>query len=181
VANLDSERSQEALACRAFFDLALENTLRDFNWPFATKIAALNLVEEDPNDEWGFSYRYPPDCLKVRRILSGTRTDTVDTREKYRITRDDAGLLILADKEDAEIEYTMRTTDPERYPSDFVMALSFRLAVYIAPRVTGGDPFKLKESCYQSYNMEIGKAYSSALNEEQPDIDPESEFITGRE
>src|SRR5665648_440114 len=78
IANLETERSAEAIACRRFFDSARDAVLRDFSWPFATKIKALSLIEEDPNSEWAYSYRYPTDCLNFRRILSGTRTDTRD-------------------------------------------------------------------------------------------------------
>jgi hypothetical protein len=55
------------------------------------------------------------------------------------------------------------------------------LAGYIAPRVTGGDPFKLGERAVRFYDYEISKAESAAINEEQPDQTPESTFITARE
>lgn len=180
IANLETENSQEAAACRRFFAQARDNTLRDYPWPFATKIEALALVEEEPNDEWGYSYRVPSDFVRLRRILSGERNDTRQTRVSYRIVRDTAGLLIYTDQENAEIEYTIRETDPTRYPSDFVMALSLRLAAYIAPRLTGGDPFKLGERALQLHEYEIRKAQSSATIEEQADDNPDSEFIRER-
>ena len=40
----------------------------------------------------------------LRRVLSGYRTDAADTLVPYRITRDDDGLLILCDTEDAHYE-----------------------------------------------------------------------------
>lgn len=181
IANLITERSAEAQACRRFYETARDITLRDFSWPFATKINALGLVEEDPNDEWGFSYRYPTDCLKLRRILSGIRNDTRQTRIPYRVTRDESGLLIYTDAEDAELEYTINESDVGRFPPDFVMALSFLLAGYVAPRLTGGDPFKLGNRALELYQFELSKARSSAANEEQPDDLPESEFIRTRE
>lgn len=180
IANLETERSQEASACRRFYETARDASLRDFAWAFATKISTLPLVEEDPNDEWAYSYRYPTDCLKIRRILSGDRNDTRDTRVPYKIIQDSSGLLILTDKEDAELEYTIRADDPQRYPADYIMALSFRLAAYIAPRVTGGDPFKLGERAMRMYMLEVGMAQGSDLNEEQPDVTPDSEFIRAR-
>lgn len=181
IANVETERSAEALACRRYYATARDVSLRDFPWPFATTIRALGLVEEDPNSEWGFSYRYPTDCVKLRRILSGVRNDTSQSRTPYKLARDSAGILIYSDMEDAEVEYTIRETIVGRYPPDFIMALSFRIAAYIAPSVTGGDPFKLGERALSLYTYELSKAEASGLNEEQPDQNPDSEFIRARD
>ncbi len=181
IANLDTERSAEAQACRRFYETAREITLRDFAWPFATKINELGLVEEDPNDEWAFSYRYPTDCLTVRRILSGIRNDNRQSRVPYRVTRDSSGLLIYTDMEDAELEYTIDETDVSRFPADFVMALSFLLATYTAPRLTGGDPFKLGPRAMELYQLELSKARATAANEEQAEELPDAEMIRVRE
>ena len=74
VANFTAEQSQEARIGRIYYDIALGQVLKDVPWPFATKIAALGLLEEEPNTEWGYSYRYPSDCAHFRRILSGSRS-----------------------------------------------------------------------------------------------------------
>jgi len=181
IANLTTEQSQEAAACRRFYDIAKDVVLRDFPWPFATKVDTLALIEEDPNVEWAFSYRYPTDCHLIRKVLSGTRNDTQDSVVPYKIAQDSSGLVLFCDVEDAEIEYTVHTEDPQFYTPDFTMALSFLLAHYIAPRLTGGDPFKLGIRAVQMYDFEIRKARSNAINEERMERVPESEFIRGRE
>lgn len=181
IAALDTEQSQEASACRRFYDTALDAVLRDFNWPFSTKIDVLALIEEDPNDEWAYSYRYPTDCLKIRRVLSGVRNDNRQSRVEYKIARDDAGQVVFCDIEDAEIEYSVREEDPEKYPSDFILAFSYRLAGYIAPRLTKGDPYKLGEKAMQMYDIELSKAFGNAVNEEQAPMDVEAEIIRARE
>lgn len=181
IANLDTERSAEALVMRRIFEMCKDAALRDFPWPFATKIAALVLVEEDPTDLYKFSYRYPTDCLMLRKIYSGVRNDTLATRVNYKIIQDSSGRLIYTDREDAEAEYTVRITDHERFTPDFVWAFSLRLAAYAAPRLTGGDAFKLGDKAFQMYQFEIGKSESTARNEEQAEENPDSEFITVRD
>lgn len=181
IANLDTENSKEAMACRRFFSDARDATLRDFNWPFARRFRTLTLVEEDPNDEWGYSYRYPTNCLAFRRILSGIRNDTRQSRIPYLLANDDDGELILTDKEDAQGEYTVKITDPARFSADFRIALSLRLAAYIAPWVAGGDPFKLGQRALTLYQFEISKAQATAGNEEQAEEPPESEYVRARE
>jgi hypothetical protein len=49
--------------------------LRDFDWSFARRYTTLGLVEEDPNTDWAYVYRYPSDCLSVRSIVGAMRTD----------------------------------------------------------------------------------------------------------
>lgn len=181
IANVETEQSQEASACRRYFDLARKSVLRDFAWPFATRFATLSLVEEDPTDEWDYSYRYPVDCVKLRRFVTGYRNENRQERQPYRVVGDDSGLLIFCDIESAEIEYTKNHEDVQMWPSDFSMALSFRLAAYIAPRLTSGDPFKLGEKCLTMYRLEMSAAQANAVNEEQVEELPQSEFIRARD
>lgn len=182
VADIDSEAdaSQEARTCRRFYDTCLKAVLRDFAWPFANKMVSLDLVEEDPTDEWAYSYQYPNDCVRVHRILSGVLPETRQSRVPYRIVSDTSTGLIYCNIEDAEAEYTYLHTNPTFYPADFELALSFRLAAYLAPRLTGGDPFKLGERCMQKYMLEIRQSTNNAANEEQPMELPDSEFTRER-
>lgn len=181
IANLETEKSEEARAGRRFYDVALKVVLRDFPWPFATRITALALVEEEPNTEWGYSYRYPSDCLYFRRILSGLRNDSRQSRAPYRVARDASGLLIFTDQQDAEAEYTILANAPQFYPPDFELALSYYLASLMAPHVTGGDHFKLGERALQLYSLHLSTAQSNAGNEEQAEEEPEAESIRARE
>lgn len=181
IQDFDADKSQEAAACRRFYDICLEETLRDLYWPFATKFAALAVVEEDPTSEWAFSYRYPSDCLYIRRFLSGSRNDSRQTRVPYKLGQDDEGTLIYTDVEDAEIEYVKNETDTSKYPIDFAMALSYKLAGLIAPRITAGDPFKLKDMATKMYIFHIQKAAANAMNEEQAEEDVEAEHIRARD
>lgn len=176
-----TENSEEATACNAFYDIALEDTLREFAWPFATKIASLGLITEDPNDEWQYEYSVPSDCLCFRRVLSGTRNDSRQSRSPYRIVYGDASTSIYSNVEDAEGEYTVYVDDTGRFSPDFTLALSYKLAALIAPAVTGGDPFKLGERALKMWDYQISKAASKAFNEEQAEEDPQAEFIRARE
>lgn len=181
IGNVETERSAEASACRRFYQPALDEALRDFPNPYLTVIQPLALVETDPNDEWAYSYRYPADCSKAIRILSGIRNDSPDTKVPYRIIKDSQGALILTDKENAELEYSQESTDPNIWAADFVMAFSLLLAFYIAPRVTAGDPFKLGERAYRAYVISIAKARANAVGEQQDEPAPDSDSIRARD
>lgn len=179
--NLDTDVQPEAVVCRQFYDRAVRQTLRDFQHPFSTKFAALNLVEENPTIEWNFSYAYPSDCLHARRIVSGIINETRQQRIPYRIVGSDEGRLIYTNQAQAELEYTMNIKNPDLLPDDLLMAISFRLAHYIAPSVTKGDPTNMGKRAMDNYTLEILLARSTASNEEQPEENPVSEFERFRE
>lgn len=181
IANIDTEQSNEANVMRLFFDTARDAVLEDFDWPFARRYIQLQLVDEAPNSEWGYSYRYPSTAMAIRKIFSGVRNDNRQSRVSYHIGSDNVGRLIFTDQRQAQAIYTRQITDIGVYSAAFIMALSFRLAYYIAPQLTSGDPFKMQDKVYQLYEIELSRARANAVNEEQIDEDPQSEFIRSRE
>ena len=180
IANLESEKSEEAKACRRFYETAKENVLGDLDWTFATKFVTLNLIEENPTTEWRYSYKYPVDCVNMRRILSGLRDDTQESRIHYRIVTDDSGKVIFTDAENAELEYTRNLNDTSLFSSEFNLALSFYLASLTGARLTGGDPFKIKQEMMAQYQMELGRAKKKNMNEEVTVAEHESDLIRAR-
>jgi hypothetical protein len=181
IADLDSDRSAEGLACNQMWKIAYETLQRNHDWPFLTKIADLTLVASSPNDEWDYSYRYPTDCIVARRILSGVRNDTLDSEVKYIIGRDDSGLLILTDAESAQLEYSIVDSSTALWPADFCLALSYRLAALVAPRIATGDPFQRGLIAEKMHQMSLAFALSNAKNEEKRDNPPQSSYELTRE
>lgn len=179
IGSLD-ERSEEARALKLFYTEDLKQVLEALDWPFARKYAELGLVEEEPNDEWGYSYRYPSDCLIVRKILSGIRMDSVDTEIPMELGTDDSGKLILCDLDNAFAKYTKLVTDTTLFTATFTRAFSYKLAHSISARITGGDPYKLGEKCWNYYQGTIAMAAAVAAKENKQGPMPESEFIRGR-
>jgi hypothetical protein len=181
ITDIDSESSLEADTCNLFYDDALDLVLREFEWPFATKIVTLGLVQENPTDEWAFSYRYPSDCLYLRRILSGRRNDSRQSQTPYRLYQDDAGSLIYTDMADARVEYTVRVTDVDRFPVDFKMSFSYFLASLIAPSIVHGSGDKIITRMLQLASLWVQKSSSKNMNEEREEETPIGEFIESRE
>jgi len=185
--------SEAVDAVNAFLEITRDQTLRDFPWPFATMIVDSTVtntggfieVEEDPNDEWGFSYRYPTDCLEIRRIQSGLRQDVPGSRVPYRVgfdgtTTTATGRLIFTDMEDAILEYTAALTDTSIFPVDFIMAWSYRLAWHIAPKLAQNYSPQMAQNLMQMYALQLGRAQANSANEEQPDRPSDAEWVNGR-
>jgi hypothetical protein len=180
ISDVDTERSTEARAARRFWDLALADTLRAADWSFARKKQSLALVEtfEDVNlSEWQYSYELPTDCVAARRIVSGFRNETSSTRVPYDIEGD----LLLCNESSVYLQYTRLNTSCEKFPPDFVLALSYRLAFLLSPTVCGSDSSAKKQEMLSLFRMAIDQAAVNSYNETQKDQTPDSEFIRVRE
>lgn len=119
ITNFENDASEAADLCRVFFPQVVDEVLRAFPWPFATKFDSPALVQGPqpaPTPEWAYSYRVPVDCVWVRRILGagtslaptppgfplaptypGNRIETQSSRIPYRLAADAAGRLLLTD------------------------------------------------------------------------------------
>lgn len=94
---------------------------------------------------------------------------------------DETGKLIYTDRDSAEMEYTsVLGRDPGRWDADFLTAASFRLAAYVAPAITAGDPYKLGDRSFQLWRMSNGLAQANAANEEQAEDIPLGELQLAR-
>lgn len=180
--DLDNDPSTPGIVCRQFFDVALEEVSRDYDWPFLRKRVALSKIADNPDDEWGVSYQYPPDCAFAIRIANGNRSPALDEDEKYEIVFGANGTEVYTNLAAAELVYTRRVTHAEfgRLPADFVMAFSYRLAVLIAPHVTEGNPAALQNRLLGLYVQQLTKAAATAKNEVHRDEEPESDLIRAR-
>lgn len=175
--SLETEQSTEAEVCNLFYEPARDFVLEDFPWPEATKYAALGLVEEEPNDDWLFSYRYPDDCHFVRRISTPLGRTTPEPSQ-FKIGADDTGKLIYCNDDDAVIEYTKHLTDVAQFRPTFTLALSWYMAALICPGLSKNP--KQADRCMQMYAITKSTAQARALNEQQEAPEPESEFIRAR-
>lgn len=179
IANLETEQTNEARACRTFFNTARNAMVRDFPWPFATKFAQLGLVSQDPTDEWKFEYAYPSDAVKLIRIVTGTPNDNQQSREKFRVIHGAASTTIYANASPACMEYVLRLEDTARFPDDLVLALGYRLAIYIAPRLAKNH-LKITPQLFRLYRQELTTAAANAQNDESLHEEPASEFERAR-
>lgn len=180
VVNLETEKSNEAIACRVFYELALADTLADYDWGFANKTVSLALVSENGLGQFPYAYRYPSDCITFRSIYNGLQFDTSENQIPFEIGSDDSGLLILTSQPSAAGNYTKRIEQTSYLPADFVMTLSFKLAFYLAPRITSGDPFKLGDRAQLAYRAHLLKAKVRNANESRTTYPVESSFLRAR-
>lgn len=184
IADIISEQSSEANICRLFFSHALEDTLRDFNWPAVRTYITLELVTENPTTEWLYAYQYPNNVISMRRILSGIRPDSFNSRVPYEYAQSDttgsAKKLIYTNCQSAVAEFTGQLNNLALLDTDVEMAVSFRLAFYIAPQVTRADPFKMGDRAKRVYEEMAGRAIATAMNSENQGPPQDTDSILAR-
>jgi len=180
IASLD-EQSNEARACKRFYTQTVKEVLQKFNWPFATRYVLLAVVEEAPNVEWAYSYRYPTSCEKVRRVIPSDITVDDNYRDPFVVASDSSGKLIYSNQLTAMAEITFSVTDSLLFDSMFVGAVSWRLASLIAPSLTGNNFKEVVTHTINGYKEAISAASTFAMNEGHVSTSPYSEIIQARE
>lgn len=186
-----------------------DNELTDFPYPFANKWAALNQVSTTgipACPEWIYSYRYPSDCLNIRRLVQGsivtnataippvttvpaigvygslvyTRQDGNAYPYPFELAGDTVGRLLLTDCPFAWARYTYACQDPTQFSPDFADMLAWRVAADLYP-LSRDD--KRRDYCEKMYERTKLRARARALNESQDDkpfVTYNSEAVRGR-
>ena len=147
-----------------YYDIAIEQVSKDFDWNFLNRKENLTLVsEKSPDPKYLFAYDYPNDCIAARSIIDKTGGEY----KKFDVTTSKNGSrIIVCNIQDAILNYTrkIQTQMPEAYfPSEFVTALAFYLAFLTADAIVGNT--QKKQMNYQSYQIALAKAKSMSANE----------------
>jgi len=122
-----TEDSAEARACLDVYSHALAMVTADHNWRHAKRILTLSETTNDREDEWGYAYTRPSDCLRVIRLLE--LNGVADPRAP--IPAEYVGSTIYTDQYQARLEYLRLITDPDLFPPAFINALSSYLAAML--------------------------------------------------
>lgn len=153
-----------------------------------------------PPPPWLFEYAYPSDCLLMRSIIpqlpgyalgipiftglpvaapvtgpAGVPFEIVADTD----SNDNAITAIVTNQYLAIGQYTMRVTDPNRFPKLFSDALSYALAAKLSMPLAGKK--SLVEINYNLANESIKQARASTANESLTIIDNMPDWITCRE
>lgn len=175
----ETEDSDEAEACRTFYDLALEEVLREFPWSFGRKTADLALIRENPNTLWTYEYRYPSDCLFLLRLVATTSGWEDRALIPFHLSTDSSGRVIWTNVKNAVAEYTMRVDNPVLFTAHFVRTLSYRLAALMAMRFLRIDPgiARLADLLYERSRQEGQAADAQENYQAQP---PPTDLVRAR-
>jgi len=147
-----TEGSAEANQCQIHYDPTRDSLLRAHPWAFARAQKSLSLqaaaagtaenpagTSTLPEQPWSYSYFWPADCLRFRRIyqpVSGGSAIAY-TLSTWDDSANATHRVILTNQAQAQLVYTRRITDPNLFDVDFADALVFQLAARMAGSLTG--------------------------------------------
>lgn len=177
--DLTSDRSEEAVECRLWYDLCREFVLKEVDWNVARRRTALALSPTDPPAIWGYSYLYPNNCLEIRELmLPGIRWPRKDQRIPYEVANDGTGKVIYTDLVDAEAIWTLNLTDTSFFDAQLVSTIAYLLTSEIAiPLSVKPD---MAAQARAGYQFMINKAAVSNAREGETGPEPDSEYMAFR-
>lgn len=133
------------------------------------------------NGDWDFAYRWPDDCLFVRR---GLKPGAQQARKfdpdpiPFRIGRDENGLLIYSNQLELEIEYTMLDC-AQLWSNDlFLDAFTWRLAMAMSPSLERAQ--KTPAECLAMFELTIGIAEAVDSRESQQEPHGDALWVLAR-
>lgn len=195
------DTSVQKQTCDVFWELCRDQCLSDFPWPFAMRFATLQLVSKIV-PPWCYVYGYPSDCMAARILLPTPNTVSPappgyinsmiglfsanwiqqwwDCRIPYQTVENESagGLAIATDLQFATLMYTARVTSYNLWTPAFVNCLTLLLASNIAGPLSNSP--KYTTDLGRAYEAALLKAGASAMNEQQEQPEPDSEFIMTR-
>jgi hypothetical protein len=195
--------SNEANQAAIWYPQDRDAILNEWNWQWAEVYAGLAEVAgpettmQRANAVWTRSYRYPSDCLKMRRIVrtpwplpplfppptTGITTlnyayDQAFRRAvgdavpiSYGLSNDQYGRLITADAygpNGITAVYGQAVSDPTQFSADFVDMLMWRLGADLAMAL--GRDMKKREFCLAEFDKRKGSVRAADVNQTQSDI-----------
>jgi hypothetical protein len=192
IVDLANDLTEEAVLARSHVLEDVNQVLRDFDWPFATRYATLVLVAGTStvpvNQDWQYSYRLPTACMKARRLVNQTLVGRDYDRNppKFRIGGDDTGTLLLYTNEATStasplvLEYTVRSICPSLYGDAlFRDALAWKFAFSLAPPLSKDS--KKQDYCRAMYERAIALAKVPAAQEQQQAKPGQADWINDRD
>jgi hypothetical protein len=187
------EGSSQAGHCARFYPMARDALLEEHSWVFATFRAAPAQVQYTTQTQWQYAYALPSEALRVFAVLlpestsdynvaaqpetvvysdggmaapaplpAGYQTQPFETE-----TMPDGTKVVLTNVQDADIRFVKRVTDTSKFSPLFVIALSRRLAAFLAGPVIKGDVgIRVSEGQYKIYKgVELPEAKNSDANQ----------------
>jgi hypothetical protein len=146
------EDSESAIECNLRYEQARDVCLTLCWWGFAKKIVTLAEMSSNTG-EWDYAYQYPADCLQARYIVNPLGRNAFPAI-KFEIVGDE----IHTNESSAKLAYTKLITDTTRFPTLFVDALSWRLAMDVIPGISGARQQRDEAEKYFEKFMTIARA-----------------------
>lgn len=147
---------------------------------WSTSPAGVPTALQNASGDWLYSYRYPVDCIFARRVVppgdDGRRYN--ETPIEFRRHRDENGLLIATNQQDAQLEYTMLDCIDLFTDDWFIDYFTSELAAAMAPGLERAQKSRLE--AMQAAELAYQTAATTDMREQQQHKEGDAPWINAR-
>ena len=147
--NADEEKAR---LCKLFYEQTRDEVLREHPWSFAAGRAILAAISSTNLTGFDYLYQLPTDCLYVRKMIDAEGETYGDITSEYKIE----GRELHTDITPCAIRYTKKIDNPGQFDSQYVEALTLKLASKLALRLSGKQQYE--GSMIQQYMIVLQNA-----------------------
>ena len=182
IADIETEQSVEAQACRQWYNVACEQMLAMYDWSFARKRIRLALhtdpppAEDDPGD-FTFRYACPLDCISIRQIrpFDPLRKQMPFRRE----IAPDGSMSVVTDIAGASMRYTFNQKETLFFTPGFAVGFAHLLASYLIGPLEGS--MQKKTLLINQANVLGVQAAEQNFQSEQDDREDDAPWVQVRD
>lgn len=177
VASIDPpEGSVQADHCARFYPLAKETALAAHAWRFAVTRRRLPALDVEPVGASGRYFALPADCLAVVSVTSAEGWTPALDPMLFTTENVNGARAVLADADSVVCRYVSAKTQEDAFPPEFVDALAWLLASYLAGAMIAGSSGSTVAAnalqFYQNALQNAVRADARFLNERDRPRDP---------
>jgi hypothetical protein len=165
ISNADTDQSTETQTLQTFWDTAYWSALQELDLDSTSSRKPLELVKDNPNTFWRYAYKYPSDCIFLRRIVSTNLTDDQESKIDLRVELFENQKCIMTNEQFAEVEYISKDVPLSTITAEAALFISLKLAKLSVPLIVGTNSAAVMKSIDESYVKAILDAQRKDSNE----------------
>ncbi len=175
------EGGRFAERCARDYPIARNLVLEAYPWSFATRRAALAVLQSEYAG-WDYAYARPGDAMCIVSIIEEDDRYFDAPHEFICETRPDTGAqIILTDLENAWCRYTVRVTNTPLLPELVCQAITYKLAALLSGNVIKGTPGQtVAKNLEQQYTAALALAKDYDQRQRRRDTDLRSTWTKRR-
>lgn len=157
------EDTPEAEQVNLVFDNVRDALLAEFPWKFSKAYTSPAKLAGTPPAQWENMYAYPPDALKVWKIVNPLGRDNYPPIPFDILRNSNDVKVLVTNTSEPEFEYAKKITNTGEFSPHFVLALSWRIAAMIAMPLTGST--EVRDRVRQEADIAVATAKEEDGNE----------------
>lgn len=158
-----TENSTEARQLNLWYETVRDELQSLVDWNF-NRVSQALAASGTPPARWAWSYAYPSDCLRMRRLdFGGASWVAGSPATGFEIASSGSGTFLYCNEDRVSSVYAQRVTDPARFTPGFILAFVDCLAASVALAIT--QKADLAEHLARRAQERIERAIADSANE----------------